>query len=401
MTPDPDPDDERPGADEPLPPEDRLWRHPSEIAAGIDPPAAWFLPPPPARSPTGRKLVLAGALAGACMAGALVAVSAMWVTRPTKVVERSVPVTSVRAATTAAFTFTALPTERIARRLGPSLPSIEVLRDGQWTSGTGVWMDRDGTVVTAAPLIEGTEAIIVTGRDGVGREALIAGADTVTGIAVLRTEKTSGTPIDAHAATARAGEQVVIVGAGGTEAGEPASHATTAVGVIRVTSMRSTVAGHAFHDTIQLDRSVPADATGGVIVDAAGRLIGFTLGTATDRLLGVATPAAHSLQSIDDLRRFGKVDRAWLGVQAIDLDPGAATMLEVPGGARLTAISPGSPAEAAGLAVGDVVTDIGRTPVDDASDLVLALRDLDPGDHVWVTIQRAGKRDEVRVTLAG
>src|SRR3954470_1731501 len=273
MTPDRDPDDERPGTDPPLPPEDRLWRHPSEIGAGGSPPAAW-VPPPSGAGPqaVGRRTVAAGALAGACLAGALVAVGAMWVTRPTRVVERGIPITTAKATPTASLTFTAVPSERIATDLGPSLPVVRAQHDdGAWTGGTGVWLDDKGTVLTASPLVAEAGLVLVTGTDGISRRAKVRGTDQVTGVTVLTVSRTSGTPISARSTKVRAGEPVVIVGAPGAAAGDRSTAATTATALVRVASMRSTIGALVVHDALQLDRAVPADAVGGVLVDAGGR----------------------------------------------------------------------------------------------------------------------------------
>ena len=72
-------DDERPEGSGPLPPEDRLWRHPSEIGSAATPPPAWFPPPTaaPAGRPSGSRRV--GTLAAACLLGAAVASTAFWV----------------------------------------------------------------------------------------------------------------------------------------------------------------------------------------------------------------------------------------------------------------------------------------------------------------------------------
>lgn len=401
MAPDDDPDDERLPAELPPSPDDRLWRHPSELAAGIRPPSAWggaaSTPPTPGRT------VVAGALAGACLVGAMVAVGAMWATRPTRVIERSIRVAaSTTPVVTASFTVNPLPTERLAADLGPSLASVRVERADEWTAGTGVWLDADGALLTATPLVARATQILVTGRDGVARPASIAGRDPGTAISVLAVSRTSGTPVSATAAAPRSGQLVAVMGAPDAVAGSgnAASSATTATTVVRVAKMRVTLDDLVLHDAVQLDRAMPDDAVGGLVVDSQGHLVAIALGRGTDGS-GTAIPATDAISAARALRSDGRVQRAWLGVRATDLDPAVATMLEVPGGARVTEMTPGSPAVAAGIEVGDIIEGLGDQPIEDASDLVLALRSLHPGDRVTLSVERKGEGIDMTVVLGG
>lgn len=399
MAQDPHPDDERPGSDPPLPPEDRLWRHPSELGAGVSPPAAWFGAAPEAAA---RRPLAVGALAGACLAGAVVAVGAMWLAGPTRSTsERSSTTIAGATRTTAVASFapSRIPTEELAGSLGPSLPTVEVEHDGTWTAGTGVWLDDRGALLTAAPLLAGAGQVVVTGRDGVRRTATVAGTDDATGIASLTVDRTSGTPITASTTAPRAGEPIALAAAPGVLAGGRSADASLVTAVVRITSVRTTVGGLVLHDAIQLDRKVPTDAVGGVLVDEGGRLVGIALGDGDDAQLGTAIPGPEALAAARDLLDDGEVSRAWLGVRATDLTPDRATLLQLPGGAHLTSVTADSPAAAAGLRVGDVVTAVDGEVIDDASDLVVTLRSLAPGHVASVTVTRDGREVEVPVTL--
>src|SRR5206468_3673625 len=139
-------------------------------------------------------------------------------------------------------TFTAVPSERIATDLGPSLPVVRVQHpNGAWTGGTGVWLDHKGTVLTASPLVAEAGLVLVTGTDGISRLAKVRGTDRVTGVTVLTVSRTSGTPITTNSTKVRAGQPVVIVGAPGTAAGAHSTDATTATALVRVASMRSAI----------------------------------------------------------------------------------------------------------------------------------------------------------------
>ncbi|HEX2577586.1 MAG TPA: PDZ domain-containing protein, partial [Aquihabitans sp.] len=164
---------------------------------------------------------------------------------------------------------------------------------------------------------------------------------------------------------------------------------------------RATVGDHVVHDAIQLDRPVPADAHGGALVDADGALLGLVVGNSTERELGTVVPADDAVDCALALRDHGTVRRAWLGVRAVDLDPDEATLLGVPGGARITEVTLGSPAAAAGVRVGDVVRAVDQHVVDDASDLVNDLADREPGEAVDLHVQRDGQQLGLPITLGG
>lgn len=394
---DDDPDDDRPTPDQLLPPDDRLWRHPSEIAAAASPDAG----APSVR--VDRRVPARTALAGACLAGAVVAFGAMWIARPTRVVEGERPPQTIRTAVTAqtaAFSGT-VPTQMLAVRMGSSVAQLRVERDGRWTNGSALWVDDRGTLAVAAPTVAGASGIVVVGDDQTSLTARLVGTDSATGVSALVVDRTAGTPVTLATTTLRAGGPAAVVGATGTDAGEDNGDATVAVVVVRSVSLRATVGDNVVHDAIQLDRSVPTDAHGGALVDVDGGLLGMVVGNSSERSLGAVAPGAAVMTSATDLRDHGKVNRAWLGVRAVDLDPDDADLLGVPGGARLVEITDGSPADAAGLQAGDVVVSIDEHTVDDASDLVKQLATYQPGDRAVVHVRRGTADLDLPVDLGG
>lgn len=396
---DDDPDDERPLPDRLLPPEDRLWRHPSELGAG---PTRSFVAPGPSGREDRRSLPTT-ALIGACLAGAVVAVGAMWIARPTRVVEQELPANTLRsAATTQVVAMTSpIPTERLATALAPSLATLRVEHQGSWSTSTALWIDARGTLAAAMPVVAGATQLVVIGDDGVSRKARLAGVDPATGIASLVVDRTAGTPVTIASTKLRTGEPAAVVGAPGGDAGRDDGDATVASVLVRSVSLRASMGDLVIHDSIQLDREVPVDAMGGALVDVKGELLGMVLGNSDEHRLGTVVSSAVLVDTASTLRDDGTVRRAILGVRAVDLDPGRASALKVSGGAALTSITAGSPAAKAGLAEGDVVTAIGDTAVDDASDLVLGLRDRQPGDRTVIEVRRDGKVRQITATLGG
>lgn len=395
---DEEPDHDHPGPGGPLPPEDRLWRHPSELAPDPNPDRS---APGTKRSPSlDRTPIKIGALAGACLAGVVVTLGAMWLTRPIRVAH--VPVEQALAGTSslaAPITISAGTTRLLTTDLTTHVALLQVERDGAWISASALWTDGHGTLVTSAGAVRNAGSIMVVGADGSRQPARVLGLDPVTAIAALAVDRTAGNPLSMSPLEPRAGRSAALVGAPGTSTGTGKPEASVASVTIRVSSHRNTVQGYLLHDVIQLDRPVPADAAGGALVDAHGLLIGLVLGNSTEQNLGAVIGAATVTQVANDLRDHGRVERGTLGVRAVDLSPAESLALKVPGGAVLTQIAPSSPAAEAGLAVDDIVIAIDDLTVDDASDLVVILGRHDGGDRVTLHLSRNGKPTTVTVTL--
>lgn len=378
----------------PLPPEDRVWRHPSELAAGAPAPAAWVAPAPPARRPT-------LALAGACLTGAALTCGLLWLTRPGWV--RDEPTSTSRAAavaTTSAATFVAagVPTTELADALAPRLVHVEAETESGWVSGTGLLLAEEGAVVVAAPLVHQAGFVAVTLADRRRIEADVVGTDAATGTARLAID--AAAPTDPLLASlARSGQAVAVVGA--RTGPDDAARQRVVPSSVSATGLRVALGDQVLHDALELDRALPADALGAAVVDAEGNLLGLVVEPNGPDGLAVAVPGRAALLAGADLGDDGEVQRAWLGVEATDLDAAAAARLEVEGGALLTAVDATSPAAAVGLSPGDVITEVDERPVRDASDLVLAIRAGQPGDEVELCWYRG--TDEVRsqVTLGG
>lgn len=395
---DDDPDPERPHRGDPLPPDDRLWRHPSELAGGTPLPAAWA---EPAASTGPRRSLLVAAMASACLTGAVVAVGVMWVARPTRtVVEPTRTAAAGQPVTTAVYSAAGVPSAALARQLAPSLVHVTAAQGDGWVEGTGVWLDAKGSIAVASAIVVGSTDITVTDRRGVRTRALLTGTDAATGISVLKVTGATGEPVESGQASAAAGDPVAVIGAARRSTSGTPSQRVVAASVSAV-DVRAAVDPVVLHDALQLDRSLPSDALGGVAVDVDGHALGIVLsGSGTDRL-AVLVPADEALAAARDLRDHGTVRRAWLGVRAVDLDPARVRLLGLPTGARLTQIDPGSPAEEAGLRQDDVITEVDDRSISGASDLVMSLRALQPGEQVTVTWQRGTSRSSAQITLGG
>ncbi|MGH2684101.1 MAG: S1C family serine protease, partial [Actinomycetota bacterium] len=116
--------------------------------------------------------------------------------------------------------------------------------------------------------------------------------------------------------------------------------------------------------------------------------------------LGFATPIDIAREVAEDLITDGKVQHVWLGIQGQDVDADTAAALGIDGGALVREVVDDSPAAAAELRNDDVIVAIDGRPIANMSALVVALRRLDPGTTVELTVRRGGEQLAIDVTVA-
>ncbi len=391
------PDDEVPSYRVPLPPSDRLWRHPSEVS-GTEATSAF-----PVRSRRGRPSWLIGALGGVAGACAAVGIMAAFGMLDHKVVERLVVEREAVVPAVAAGTIPASSLASVVEDATPAVARIEVGGLIGSASGSGVLYRNDGYLITNAHVVSDATTINVVLADGSQHAGTLVGADADSDIAVVKIDG-DGYPSArlGDSKTLQVGQPAIAIGSPlGLEGGPSAT-----VGVI--SALGRTVETHggdaALTGMIQTDASIAAGSSGGGLFDASGTLIGITTAVAITESgtegLGFAIPAEEARRVAQDLVTNGKVVRVWLGVRGADMASGAEQVHGTEGGAMLREVVEGGPAAAAGLASGDVVTRIGDTDVSSMSGLVMALRSHRPGETVPVTYVRDGQSFTVDVVLA-
>ena len=379
----------------PLPPEDRLWRHPSEVAMDRAP-----APAPAAADKVGAGWSLRRAaplmlLSG--MVGATLAVGAVAVLGGVgeRVVEREV---AVRSATAPDDDPGAV--EELAARTAPSVAALRVHRGTEVTSGSAVVLREDGYLLTDASVIADAESVDVMVRGRALGAASVVGVDPATGIAVLHVPVDDLDPAalgDSSALTV--GARTVVVGAvadGGWDA-------AVATGVVSAMGRRLDAdGGRDRYGMILLDTHVASGSAGGALVDGTGAVVGIASSSPDDEetTFGVAIPIALARHVAEQLMADGQVRHVWLGLHGTDLDAAEAAALELSGGARVADVVEGGPADLAGIQVGDVVVAVDDDPTPSMAALIDRLQLHVPGDVVVLGVQRDGEDRTVSVTLA-
>lgn len=371
----------------PLPPEDRLWRHPSE------------LPPPPASRPSRRSLwVVAGASAlGASLisTGLVILAGTLLFGSNDTAVEREMVARPVTTAVSDGEDVV-----RIAERVRPAIAQLK-LDDRR--SGSGVIFRSDGHLLTNAHVVEGFTALTVVlgnGRELAGR---VVGSDPDTDIAVVKIDGdtfpvvTMGTAADLDV-----GQKAIAVGSPLGLAGGP----SVTVGVVSALhrNVRTRSGSRTMYDMVQTDASVAPGSSGGALLDTSGSVVGITTAVAVSEGgaegVGFAVPIDVARSVADQLMTSGRVVNVWIGIQGQDLDGATATEMDVEGGAMVADVKRHSPAELGGLAARDVIVAVDGRPIHSMGQLVVALRLQKPGSAVTLDVLRERRHHTMTVTVA-
>jgi S1-C subfamily serine protease len=287
-------------------------------------------------------------------------------------------------------------------------------------TGSGFVIDRTGRILTNAHVVAGATKVTVQFADKQVVDAQILGRDESTDLAVLKAD------VSGHDLT-----PLVLGSSDGIQVGDPTIaignpfglERTLTTGVVSATK-RTIRAPNGFEidGVIQTDAAINPGNSGGPLLDAAGRVIGINSQIATGGSgngsvgIGFAVPIDTAKRLLPELERNGRVDRGFLGVDSLTIDKSLSDLnLPTDQGALIQTVSPGSPADKAGIRGGDIVAQMGGdeirlggdivTSVDGkrirtSDDLANAVAGRKQGDKVTIGLLRDGAKMSVEVTLA-
>ena len=286
-------------------------------------------------------------------------------------------------------------------------------------TGSGFVVDKDGTIVTNAHVVEGADSVQARFEEnGEFIDAEVKGVDTSTDIAVLKidpadVEELTPLPLG-DSSKLQVGDPVIAIG-------NPFSYSRTVTTGIVSGLQREIQAPNGFTipDVIQTDASINPGNSGGPLLDANGRVIGINSQIATGGGqgsvgIGFAVPVNTAKQLLPDLKAGEAIERAYLGVQMQDVTKQLAEDLNLASdkGALVVDVTKGSPAEKAGLkggrtetgqgvaAGGDLIVAVDGKLVSDSNDVATAISQKRPGESAEVTYYRGDSKKTVTVELA-
>jgi len=265
--------------------------------------------------------------------------------------------------------------------------------------GSGVIVSPDGYVLTNDHVVEGADAIEVLMADGTRASARIIGTDPETDLAVLRVDA-QGLPAIEFGDTdaARVGDVVLAVG-NPFGVGQ-----TVTMGIISALG-RTQLGINTFENFIQTDAAINPGNSGGALVDADGRLLGINTAiysrTGGSLGIGFAIPAGTARQVLQQIIATGSVTRGYIGVEPQDITPELADAFRLPRkeGAIVAGMIRGSPADRAGVRVGDILVDVDGKPVTGTSSMLDIIAQLQPGTTATFRFLRDGRTVELPVRV--
>lgn len=269
-------------------------------------------------------------------------------------------------------------------------------RRQQTSLGSGVVIDKGGLILTNNHVVKDADEITVRFSNKQEAKGKVVGTDGKTDLAVIRVNAKEELPVArlGNSDTLRVGEWAIAIG-------NPfgLDHTLT-VGVVSATG-RSEVGIAAYENFIQTDASINPGNSGGPLLNVRGEVIGInTAIVASGQGIGFAIPINMARKIMDDLVRKGRVTRGWLGIGVQPLTPELAKSFGVSGeGVLVNQVMPKSPAEAAGLKVGDLILSVEGRPIKDPRDLQRIIAETDIGKPVALSILREKQKRDLTVQI--
>jgi serine protease DegQ len=265
--------------------------------------------------------------------------------------------------------------------------------------GSGVIVNSDGLILTNQHVIEAADEIEVALEDGRSVRARIVGSDPDTDLAVLKINVKNLPSITfADPKKNKVGDVVLAIG-------NPFGVGQTVTQGIISALGRNHLGISTFESFIQTDASINPGNSGGALIDAEGNLVGINSAIYSrnggSMGIGFAIPVSIAKQVMEQIVRQGSVTRGWLGIEAQDLTLELADsfQLRTTHGALIAGIVKGSPAERAGLKVGDVLIEINSMKVIDGTSMIGIISELNPNKQAILKIARNHKEIEIPVMI--
>ena len=270
------------------------------------------------------------------------------------------------------------------------------------STGSGFVITEDGYVVTNYHVVEGATGVKVTLHSGMEHKAEVIGYDDANDVAVLKIEVKGLEFLKAGSSDDLiVGDQLVAIG---NPLGELTS--TMTVGYVSAKDRVINTDG-ARINMIQTDAAINSGNSGGPLLNMKGEVVGITTakysGTtssgATIEGISFAVPMDDIWKKITDLRDFGYITGAALGVMVHDVDQQAAIYYGLPMGAYVSEVNAGSAAEKAGVMAKDIIVGIGDNPVTSLNELTRVLEMYSGGEQTTITVWRGGRESTLDITL--
>lgn len=253
-------------------------------------------------------------------------------------------------------------------------------------------------ILTNAHVVKNAVRIIVKLDKYTERKGEIVGMDTKTDIAVIKIS-TKGIENFEKRLAKLGNSDELKVGQLVFAIGNPYGlERTVTMGVM--SALRRSIGITQYENFIQTDAAINPGNSGGPLVNIEGEVIGInTAIIAGAQGLGFAIPINLAKWVMEQIIAHGKVIRGWLGVMIQNITPDIAEALGIREGVLIAQVVPGSPAEKAGIKVGDIIIEVNGKKIKDARDLQFTIMKIKPGTKVTITVLRDGKKLNLKTVI--
>ncbi|VDR33624.1 Putative serine protease HhoB precursor [Arthrobacter agilis] len=269
--------------------------------------------------------------------------------------------------------------------------------------GSGVIYAEDGLILTNEHVVRGNDNVEVAFADGQRVSGTVEATDTVSDLALVRADRSGLPAATFQEGLPRIGELAVVIGS-------PLGFENTATSGI-ISGLHREIPGSAatnqsLVDLIQTDAPISPGNSGGAVVNGRGEIIGISEAyippAAGAVALGFAIPSPTAVQVAEELREDGRAEHAFMGLAPGAITPAIAEQLDLGdiSGVVVLSVSPGGPADDAGIRPGDILTSIEGEQLSAPENLLTALRQRSPGESVSVDLRRGNDTRTVDVELA-
>lgn len=263
------------------------------------------------------------------------------------------------------------------------------------TLGSGVIMNKKGYILTNRHVIVNADQIIITLQNGQVYEALLVGSDTMTDLAVLKIQEGNLPLIPINPKrTSHVGDVVLAIG-------NPYNLGQTVTqGIISATG-RIGLSPYGRQNLLQTDASINHGNSGGALINSEGELVGIntlSLDKRTDgdmpEGIGFAIPTELATKIMDKLIRDGRVIRGYIGIEGREFSQtqNQGNPFERLQGILVRSVTPGGPAEEAGIIMGDILLSVNNLPATSVLEVMDQVAEIRPGTSIPIVVQRQGER---------